>query len=233
MNHRLKAMTRSALAAMLVIGSTASAQVPQVPSDAALDQVSKQQNSKSAEAIARAQHQADRLHQPVPDVTPAVLAPLPVPDPAAIAQRHITAARSEGSIYILISLSMPLPTIGKLAEQARKAGAPLVLRGVAEESLQRTLERTADIVRQHPGAEIQIDPTLFRRFKVTEVPAFILSVKTFDTGACTTHCDLEDSYSLVTGDVSVEYALEHLSRHSPPPLAAVAKGSLQRYQETP
>lgn len=226
-------LSRAKVAATTLIAAAAlnaSAQQLPLPSPSAIAKESAKQAPKSAAAISRADRQSQLLRQPVPDV--ASSAPLATPDPAQIARRFEPVPRTEG-FFVLISLSMPAETVERLADQARKAGAPMVLRGVTDGSLKLTMEKTADIVRKHPGAEIQIDPTLFRRFSVNQVPAFVLSVRPSDNQTCGKDCDARNTFVMVAGDVSVDYALEHIAKQPDARFAKLARARLQRYKDSP
>ena len=97
-------------------------------------------------------------------------APLP-------AERHagaLTGPRSgTAEVLIFMSLSAPAASWRQWAHDAVRAGAPLVLRGVAGGSLRKTAKR---IGARLDGAEagIAIDPRLFRLFGIARVPAVVV-----------------------------------------------------------
>ena len=113
-------------------------------------------------------------------------------------------------LMVFISTSMPKKALVMLGEQAKAAGAVLVLRGMkgvlgtkgVMEERTKALQPIADT-----GAAIQIDPEAFGRYQVTAVPTFVIATKEESCG--TEMCDAK-SYALA-GDVTLEYALEQWS----------------------
>ena len=96
------------------------------------------------------------------------------------AERH-AGALAEGTagrggtaeVLIFTSLSVPAASWRQWARDAARTGAPLVLRGVAEEGLRATVKRIGERL---GGAEagVAIDPRLFRLFGVGRVPAVVI-----------------------------------------------------------
>lgn len=76
-------------------------------------------------------------------------------------------------LYVFISSSMPQPALFEIAKDAARLRTPIILRGLAGESLQDTLAT------MHPlktaGASLQIDPLLFEAYKIERVPAVVLT----------------------------------------------------------
>lgn len=210
---------------VLSLGSGDVAAGQQVPSDDALAREAARQRDRSALAIGKADRQAQHLRQPVPDVgEPSQLQP---PDPAEIARRYEANPKAEAGLFVLISLSIPAASLEQLAAQAGKAGATLVLRGVIDGSLNKTAEWAAGIIRKHPDAQFQIDPGLFRRFDVTQVPAFVVASQGADA-SCGGNCPAGAAYARVAGDVTLDYALDYLAKHSGKQLASIAERRLQQ-----
>lgn len=132
-------------------------------------------------------------------------------DPLRIARefeskRNGRNANSE-ELLIFVSTSMPKRALQLLGQQAEKAGAVIILRGMlgalgtpgAINETIKAIEPAAST-----GASVQIDPEQFARFEVSAVPSFVLARK--QEGCGTEQC-ASQSFKLV-GDVSLEYALE-------------------------
>lgn len=217
-----------ALAAITTMVATL-AGAQQLPDDDAIEHEAAKQAPRSAAAITKAEREAKLLRQVVPDTGSAVASP----DPADIAKRYEAAPTSEPGLFVLVSLSMPASSLDRLAAQAAKARGTLVLRGVVDNSLKKTAELTAEVLRRHPGAQFQIDPTLFRRFGVEQVPAFVLSARREDDGTCGKDCDANSTFVRVAGDVSLDYALEYLSRQRDPRFSALAESRLRMLRSQP
>ncbi|MBB3221714.1 type-F conjugative transfer system pilin assembly protein TrbC [Pseudoduganella umbonata] len=173
------------------------------PSDATIDVLQQaEQLAKGAMAVGSPASQPTE-----PDGVPS--APLP------------TSAR----LYVFVSFSMPPASLRQLASQAAKAGVPLVLRGMVEESLSATARRTAQLIETAPGASVEIDPGPFRRFGITRVPAYLIAAP---APACKNACVPEDAGPVIVGDVTLYYALERLAQGASAPLAQYYLDRLRR-----
>lgn len=134
-------------------------------------------------------------------------------------------------LLVFISLSMPEPTLDRLVEQAAHAGAGLVLRGLAEGSLTRTVARLQRLIGQR-AVSIQIDPQAFDRFGVRQAPTFVLTkADAGATGCAPGLCDPSQRHVMASGDVSLDYALSVFER-SAPDHAADARTFLRRLKPT-
>ncbi len=225
MAHHLSRAKAATLLSLFVAAFVVHAQVP---TDAQIDKQAKKALPKSDDSIKRASEMAKNLRVQVPDVgTPR--AGGAAADPEAIAKRYegMTSAK-EPQLFIAVSFSMPPETLMRLSEQAAKVGAHLVLRGVVNNSLQKTAEATSTFVKRVPGLEFDIDPTVYRRFGIRQVPAFVLTRDNQELKSCSNECDAPDYFVSVAGDVSLDYALEHIARHGGKPFNARAEQLLTK-----
>ena len=118
-------------------------------------------------------------------------------------------------LLVFISFAMPEPTITRLMDQAARARATLVLRGLVNGSLRETVERMQRLIGNRQVA-VQIDPQAFDRFGVVRTPSFVLLREGAQTQACGAGmCFAEDQFVLAAGDVSLGYALEFFQRAAP------------------
>ena len=76
-------------------------------------------------------------------------------------------------IYIFISSSMPVRSIQQWLQQAKQAHATVVLRGLIHDSFAETT-RWIISLQSSDAAGIEIDPTLFQRFHITQVPTVVI-----------------------------------------------------------
>ena len=162
-----------------------------------------------------------------PGSTGPAAAPLP-------AERHAAgvaagAAGHDGTAEILIftSLSVPATSWRQWAREAARTGAPLVLRGVAEDGVRATAKRIGERL---GGAEagVAIDPRLFRLFGVTRVPAVVVvpgGVPPCATRGCAD--DPAPPHDLVTGNIGLIAALEAVADEGGPG-SDTARRHLQR-----
>jgi conjugal transfer pilus assembly protein TrbC len=127
------------------------------------------------------------------------------------------------ALRIFISLSMPATTLVRLADQAERSSGVLVLRGLVDTSLTRTVARLHEVFGERLPA-LQIDPQSFERYAVQQVPTFVLSSGThacLDPARCGPKAEhgvgspVPVPFVKLTGDVSLDYALAQIERQSP------------------
>lgn len=132
-----------------------------------------------------------------------------------------TAGDGDPPPLVFISFSMPDDSLRALLRDAVHMGSPLVLRGMVDNSMKRTVERIGELLGNGQSGKgvvdglapsLAIDPTLFERFGVDKVPAFILLLEA--AAPCTpSGCPVPDHLKLA-GDVSLAYALGVMAREA-------------------
>lgn len=125
------------------------------------------------------------------------------------------------AIAIAVSLSMPRSSLLKLGQDARDAGLTLTFRGVGTEIQNRPDEKPRTIAQRYgkgliarhmedfkfltdAGANVQIDPVLFARHNITDVPRVMV------VPVCRSACERTQAILVARGDVSLRYALDAL-----------------------
>lgn len=125
------------------------------------------------------------------------------------------------AIAIAVSLSMPRASLLKLGQDARDAGLTLTFRGVGTEIQNRPDEKPQTVAQRYGkgliarhmedfkfltnvGVNIQIDPVLFARHNITDVPRVMV------VPVCRSACERTQAILVARGDVSLRYALEAL-----------------------
>ena len=124
------------------------------------------------------------------------------------------ADRQLGGLVIFASLGLPPASLEKLVADAARTRALIVLRGMTDGSMQKTKARIKEAT-GNLRVSWQIDPTLFERFKVTGVPSFVLIDPTRPVNVACSAADglcQEASFSKVTGDVPIQFALSDIAR---------------------
>ncbi|MDY7574447.1 type-F conjugative transfer system pilin assembly protein TrbC [Actimicrobium sp. CCI2.3] len=119
------------------------------------------------------------------------------------------------SLLVFVSLTMPEPALVRLAAQAARAHAVLLLRGFENGSLKQTMTHVRRLIGTQQVAW-QIDPQAFDRFAVSKAPTFVLvrgGVQAQQCGEAT--CLPPGAYVSVAGDVSLDYALDFIARTAP------------------
>jgi conjugal transfer pilus assembly protein TrbC len=117
-------------------------------------------------------------------------------------------------VLIFVSFAMPEATLQRLVEQAARAGATIVLRGLVNGSIRDTVTRMQALIGGRRVA-VQIDPEAFDRYAITSTPTFVLAIDGAGTEVCTSRaCGSSLQFTKVAGDVTLEYAMQYLSRGS-------------------
>ncbi len=122
-------------------------------------------------------------------------------------------APTQSAALVFVSFAMPAASLKALLDESAKTGAPLVLRGMVDGSMKRTLEHIRELVTgvrpDGPQPTITIDPTAYARFDVDKVPSFVFAlepIRPCERETCPTPLHLK-----VSGDVSLSYALDIMS----------------------
>ena len=229
---RLSARALGLTAALLASGQALAQNLP-VITDADIERVRREQP-----AITEGDIDAARRKYSMPGDAELRYAPVPIPnvealpqplsrtqiDLEALARGYASQAdamtQAQGlatgpGLLVFVSLSMPRPTLQRLVGQAARAKASIVLRGFANGSLRDTVAQVQGLIGARQVA-VQIDPLAFDRFAVTRVPTFVLVRDGTRPVACASgSCAPADSFLRTSGDVSLDYALEHMRRSAP------------------
>jgi type-F conjugative transfer system pilin assembly protein TrbC len=110
---------------------------------------------------------------------------------------------------VLVSQSMPVPLLKDILRQANQFKALVVVRGLPEGEFLDQVYKLQDLAKG-TGAGLAIDPTLFTRFNVTEVPTLVLPMTPLVP--CTEQGCSTPEHIKATGDVSIRYFLELITR---------------------
>ncbi len=139
---------------------------------------------------------------------PGSTAPLPAERHAGSLAGNAAGRGGTAEVLIFTSLSVPVASWRQWAHEAARTGAPLVLRGVAEDGLRATVKRIGDRL---GGAEagVAIDPRLFRLFGVTRMPAVVVvphGVPPCRSRGCAD--DPAPAHDRIAGNIGLAAALE-------------------------
>ena len=119
-------------------------------------------------------------------------------------------------VLLFTSIAVPPASWRASAREAARIGAPLVLRGVAEESLPDTAKRIAGRLGD-AKVGVAIDPRLFRLFGITRVPAVVVvpgGVPPCRSRSCAD--DAPPPFDRVAGNLSLAAALEAIAAEGDP-----------------
>lgn len=123
-------------------------------------------------------------------------------------------ARGPG-LFVFVSLAMPRSTLQRLIDQAARARASVILRGFVNGSLRETVAQVQTLIGERQVA-VQIDPQAFDRFAISRVPSFVLVRDGTHPVSCFAGtCAPPEAFLRTAGDVSLDYALDHMQRAAP------------------
>lgn len=133
---------------------------------------------------------------------------------------------ADENLLIFVSTSIPMQTLVKLGQQAKQAGAVLVLRGLPGGLASGWTHAMAQLKPlAATGARVEINPDLFRLYSVTQVPTFMIAK--LDRSRCATDSTGCAANLRLSGDVSLDYVLEKWADGSGS-LAKVAQSHLNQ-----
>lgn len=231
--HRTIVLLILGLGAALAVSIPAYAQISPVVTEADIERARRETPTITEQDVELARQKyalpsdADRRsapqNSPNLEALPQPVAPAPV-DLEALARGYagqsdaMTQAQGLAAgpgLFIFVSLTMPRATLQGLVGQAARAKAAIVIRGFANGSLRDTVAQVQGLIGKRQVA-IQIDPLAFDRFAISKVPSFVLVRDGTRPVACASgSCAPTDSFLRATGDVSLDYALEHMQRAAP------------------
>lgn len=192
-----------------------------MPGREALEATKGKYSADTARALSQAQRQGKASSAAQGGGLPAIT-PGPGVDVQALVERHYKNNRpAEGQkkgtpgLLYFASFAMPEASLDRTIDQAERSGAALVVRGLVKGGdFEATIERMGKLLNRRK-VSILIDPTLFSRFDVRQVPTIVL------VSGEVPHCEEQGCasptppYWAVAGDVSLDYALEAITRQAP------------------
>ncbi|MGR5282017.1 type-F conjugative transfer system pilin assembly protein TrbC [Photobacterium damselae] len=112
-------------------------------------------------------------------------------------------------VMIFATLGMPEASLRQLLMQASKAKVPVIIRGLYQNDFRQTVTKVQSLITPTHGDSIlggiEINPTAFKTFGITQVPAFVVSPKDH----CQTKAPCASSdFDVIYGNISLPNALE-------------------------
>lgn len=208
------------IAALLLAGSApAASATPPTVTDADIERARQQHRMPTEAELARvpvpAAPRIENLPQPVtrmPIDLEAISRGFDLRNGAQAAA--MSPAKAGPKVLIFVSFAMPDATLQRLVDQAARAGATLVLRGLVNGSIRDTVSRMQALIGSRRVAA-QIDPEAFDRYGITRTPTFVFAMDGAGSEACTSRlCGSSQRFTKVAGDVSLDYAVQYLNRGS-------------------
>jgi len=135
-------------------------------------------------------------------------------------------------LYVFVSFSMPDITLKRLLTQVERIDGSLILRGLVDDSMAKTKNKITELMEADANGHTHfkngfaIDPTLFQRFDINQVPSFVLTSQ--PAARCNNEGCPSSDYVRLSGDSTLEYVLETMVRESPESMRDSAKTLLAR-----
>lgn len=146
-----------------------------------------------------------------------------IKDALAGAENIKSRAADPVGVIVLISASMPKDQISRLLKQSAQYNGMVAIRGLIDNDFEKTVATMRSLANEDAG--VAIDPTMFRRFNVESVPAFILPLETLDP--CTpTDCSPVSSV-IASGSMDIGYFLNKVSENNEGKAKARAQSLLE------
>ncbi|MEN8236794.1 MAG: type-F conjugative transfer system pilin assembly protein TrbC [Pseudomonadota bacterium] len=126
---------------------------------------------------------------------------------SAAASEADNLANSSG-LLVFVSFSMPELTLRNYSRDVKKVGGRLLVRGLLDDSFKVTQQRLRQL-----GIELDIDPDLFTKYKVQQVPSFIWLTDGQPSNRLVGHVSLQhvlQEFAGVSQQPELQLALEKL-----------------------
>lgn len=124
-----------------------------------------------------------------------------------------TAGTGQPDLLIFVSFSMLREALVRTIEQAERAGGTLVFRGLKGDSMKRMGEELRALIGER-NVSVTIHPPAFQQFTIRQVPAVVLANAKAGS-VMEDGCSKPETFAKVTGDVTLNFALDYIERKSP------------------
>jgi len=128
-------------------------------------------------------------------------------------------------LLVFVSFSMPELSLKLWKEQIKKVNGKLLLRGFKNNSLQETTQHILSLFGEEPDVDITIDPESFQQFNVLVVPTVVITHP-----ESIINSNASPIFDKVSGDTSLEKALERIAESGSLPSQQAASNFLKRYR---
>ena len=132
---------------------------------------------------------------------------------------------TSGDVLVFVSFSMPEGSLKQWVAQARRIYAPLIIRGLVNNSFTETQTKIAELITDNQDGFV-LEPRLFSDYHITQVPAVVVR-NTKLTCLPMQNCPHTYLFDMVTGDVGLEAALTAIANQEYSTTKEIAKNALQ------
>lgn len=113
------------------------------------------------------------------------------------------------SILIFVSFSTTKKSLEAYLRDARTIGASVIIRGLIDNSFQKTFQAMTELVKASGGQGVELNPIWFKRFHIHNVPAVVVIPPGSDC-FLNEQCYADKNYDVMTGDIILSAALKYL-----------------------
>lgn len=99
---------------------------------------------------------------------------------------------------LFVSFSMPEKLFSETVADAARHHIPVILNGFYRDSMRETALKIMALSEKNPELSLQIDPTAFERYHITQVPALV--------------ADNGHHFDLIFGNITIERGLDEIRR---------------------
>ena len=94
---------------------------------------------------------------------------------------------------IFVSFAMPETLLKQTLKESARLRIPAILNGLHQNSMPATMKKIMELSKEIPELNLQIDPTAFERFAITQVPALVV--------------EQDNIFDVIYGNLTLEAAL--------------------------
>ncbi|HHI9467512.1 TPA: type-F conjugative transfer system pilin assembly protein TrbC [Legionella anisa] len=117
------------------------------------------------------------------------------------------------TVSVFVSFSMPDTLLEETLKESSRLHIPAYLNGLYHDSMRDTALKVMELSKQIPNLNLAIDPTLFERFGIQQVPALVVDEgKAFDV--IYGHLTLQEGLSRIAEHGDTRFTLQDARRIS-------------------
>ncbi|SEG42287.1 conjugal transfer pilus assembly protein TrbC [Legionella quinlivanii DSM 21216] len=123
----------------------------------------------------------------------------------------MTASSFAVQVSILVSFSMPETLLRETLKESAELHIPAYLNGLYRDSMRETALKVMALSQRIPNLNLNIDPTLFERFGIQQVPALVVEEgNAFDV--IYGHLSIQEGLARMVGRGEVDFTLKDIKR---------------------
>jgi len=77
------------------------------------------------------------------------------------------------AVHVFVSFSMPETLLIQTFREAEQLNLPVYIKGLHQNSMKLTAQKIMEYTKEVPSLSLQIDPTLFDKYGINQVPAIV------------------------------------------------------------